>query len=554
MPEVLQEYVYFDSDRPMVAPFGEDGSLMAYDLRNASARFTWFLPLAVSLLLKAFLGFQDAVVNSDGVVYMEAARMIAEGQISQSLLLYPMPAYPLLIAVVHFLVPDWIWAAKLISSMAAALITIPVYALTALLFDRRAALYAALAVALLPSLNDIAPDVIRDPCFLLLAYGSVYWMAKACMTESISGVTGAFVMAGVALLFRIESISLIFTYLLYLAGLSLFTDTRRRFAVKALMIMAVPAVAGVIGLLAVGATKQGLDRIDQLRGFAKHILTGRFLERYQTIYADLKESQRLSPLPSGELYQLARHYMPLLYLIGMLEAFLKSLFWPNAVPLWSACRRWLTADGIPLVVLTIAMHSLLVLIYFLHIDYLSSRYILFCALLALPLAGKGLVMIEDRCRQSKWPKACLAAMGIVFLLLPLYRSVDQGLGEDGVIAATGEWLSGEPELRRMEWASNDLRYFLYAGKPFNYLKEKKQAFALIRLYTEKDYEGIEDLAREEGKDLIILRSSQRESGEGARFRLFGILKQIESPQSVVTIYAAPRILKNAFGPSEESSK
>ena len=544
MSEVLRRYGYFDSDRPMVAPIGEDGSLMAYDLRNASARFAWFVPLAVSLLLKAFLGFQDAVVNSDGIVYMEAARLIAEGQISQSLLLYPMPAFPMLIAVVHFLVPDWIWAAKLISSVAAALITIPVYALTALLFDRRAAFYAALAVALLPSLNDIAPDVIRDPCFLLLAYGSVYLMAKACMTESILGVTGAFLMAGAALLFRIESISLIFTYLLYLAGLSIFTDTRRRFAVKALIIMAVPAVAGVIGLLAVGATKQGLDRIDQLRGFAKHILTGRFLERYQTIYADLKESQRLSPLPSGELYQLARHYMPLLYLIGMLEAFLKSLFWPNAVPLWSACRRWLTADGIPLVVLTIAMHSLLVLIYFLHIDYLSSRYLLFCALLAMPLVGQGIVQVEERCRRTKYPKTLLAAMGIVFLLLPLYRSVDQGLGEDKAIVMAGEWLSGKIDLRQAEWAVDDLRYYLYADKLFDYSQEKQAVLKIGELHAQRKYRAMEKLADKAGKGVLVLRDSKKDQWKRPTFKAFRELKQIESTQSIITIYTLSGMREN----------
>jgi len=109
---------------------------MLNGLKIAPARVGWIGPLSLSLILKTFLAFQDTVVNSDGVVYLEAARMIAEGHFSQSLVLYPMPAYPLLIAVVHMVVPDWMLAAKLLSLFAAAAVTIPIYWLTAFLFDR----------------------------------------------------------------------------------------------------------------------------------------------------------------------------------------------------------------------------------------------------------------------------------------------------------------------------------------------------------------------------------------------------------------------------------
>ena len=94
----------------------------------------WILPLAISFLLKLFLFFTDAVINSDGVLYLQAAQMIAEGRLIQSLSLYPMPAYPILIALVHTVVPDWILAAKLLSLVTAATITVPIYFLTALLF------------------------------------------------------------------------------------------------------------------------------------------------------------------------------------------------------------------------------------------------------------------------------------------------------------------------------------------------------------------------------------------------------------------------------------
>jgi hypothetical protein len=509
---------------------------MHHFFKKSPNHIGWIGPLAFSFLLKLYLSFQDIVINSDGVAYLQAAQMIADGHLGKSLLVYPMPAYPLLIAVVHTIVPNWILAAKFINLFAAAAVTIPIYWLTALLFDRRAAFYAAMAVAVLPSLNDIAPDVIRDPCFLLLSCGSVCWMVKASAAERISGVLGAFVMAGAALLFRIEAISLFLVYLFYLAGLTVFAAEQRRFAGKALLLLLVPALIGMLGIVGLGATAAGTDRIDQLRAFGRSILAGQFLERYRDIYALLKENERLSPGTSGELYKLARHYMPLLYVIGMLEAFFKALFWPYAASLWVA-RRSLSTKGMPLVILMILFHSLLVLFYFLHIDYLSSRYILFCALLAMPLVGQGAVLLEGICRRLRWRKTFLAALGFLFLVLPLYRAIGQGVGEDKVIVMAGRWLSDEPELHDVGWAVNDLRYYIYAGKQFNYLEESREALKIARLMAEKNCAELENQARKAGKAIIIIRTSKRASGLEPNFQRFRRIKQFESPQSVVSIYA-----------------
>lgn len=502
----------------------------------------WILPLAISFLLKLFLFFTDAVINSDGVLYLQAAQMIAEGRLIQSLSLYPMPAYPILIALVHTVVPDWILAAKLISLVTAATITVPIYFLTALLFDRKAAFYAAMAVAVLPSLNDISPDVIRDPCFLLLACWSVYWMVKASLTERMRGAFWAFSLGGAALLFRIEAILLFAVYLFYLAGLAVLAGGRRRFAIKTLLFLMIPAFIGMVYLVGVGSTEDGLDRIDQIRAIGRHLLSGSLFERYQHIYAQLKDSESMSPMPSGDLYKLARHYMPVIYFIGILEAFFKSLFFPFAVSLWIARRYFLTVKGIMVVLLTILFHSLLVFVYFLHIDYLSSRYLLLCALLVLPLVGQGTVLLEEKCRQLRWKKTCLTILTIVFLLLPLYRTTAKGIGEDRIVALTGRWLSSHSKIYQAGWAVNDLRYFIYAGKPFNYREEKRGALKLGRLFAEKDYDAIENQVRKTGKSIIILKKSKKESGLNPHFGYFKKIKQIETHRSIVSIYADPLMM------------
>jgi hypothetical protein len=234
----------------------------------------------------------------------------------------------------------------------------------------------------------------------------------------------------------------------------------------------------------------------------------------------------------------------------MLEAFFKGLFWPYAACLWIA-RRKLFTSGMPLVTLTIMVHSLLVLVYFLRIDYLSSRYLQFCALLALPMVGQGAVMLEGMAVKVAWRKTALAVLVLVFLIFPLYRSVVQGFGEDRAIAMAGKWLSHATELRQVPWAVNDLRYYLYADKPFDYLKEKKGTLQVARFQIENDYRGLEDLAREEGKAVIILRSSKRDSKGTAHFTAFHKVKAIESEQSIITIYARDGLRQSVSGFSGE---
>ena len=84
--------------------------------------------LVISLLLKIGLVAIGKVINPDGVLYIAAAQQYAVGNFSEALQLYPMPAFPLLIAMVHMVIPDWVAAARVITITAMVLSSIPLYA------------------------------------------------------------------------------------------------------------------------------------------------------------------------------------------------------------------------------------------------------------------------------------------------------------------------------------------------------------------------------------------------------------------------------------------
>ena len=146
----------------------------------ADSRHGLLLVLSFSVILKGLLFILklDTVINTDGVHYISAAKQFAAWHVSEGLAIYPMPLYPFLIALVHFFIPDWVVAARLISYVCLVFMLIPLYMLARDLFDRRAAFWASLVLALLPESMRFTLMVIRDPSFFLLFVWAVFLLRR----------------------------------------------------------------------------------------------------------------------------------------------------------------------------------------------------------------------------------------------------------------------------------------------------------------------------------------------------------------------------------------
>ena len=131
--------------------------------------------LLLSAALKISISLFITVINQDGELYITAAQKIAEGAFKEALTIHGMPLYPLLIALTHYVIPNWIAAARLVSIAASILTIIPLYLLTREIFHRQAALWACAAFALLPLSNHLSVAIMRDPLFLFfLAYAALF--------------------------------------------------------------------------------------------------------------------------------------------------------------------------------------------------------------------------------------------------------------------------------------------------------------------------------------------------------------------------------------------
>ena len=106
--------------------------------------------LLLSVVLKISISLFTQVINHDGVLYITAAQKLAAGDLKEALSIYRMPLYPLLIALTHYVIPNWIAAARVISIFSSVLTIIPLYILTKEIFYRKADLWACAAFDLLP--------------------------------------------------------------------------------------------------------------------------------------------------------------------------------------------------------------------------------------------------------------------------------------------------------------------------------------------------------------------------------------------------------------------
>ncbi len=125
------------------------------------------------------------VINHDGPFYIAAAQKIASGSLREGIRSFHMPFYPLLIVFTHYIVPNWVVAAHLVSLLTSVFTIIPLYLLTRDFFSRESAVGACLAFALLPLSNHLAVEVMKDPSFLFFFAWAVYFAQRAIHSKKL---------------------------------------------------------------------------------------------------------------------------------------------------------------------------------------------------------------------------------------------------------------------------------------------------------------------------------------------------------------------------------
>ncbi len=173
----------------------EMGSTQIYDLRE-----WWVLSILLgsAFVLRLYLVFHTYIINNDGILYVELAKLISQGCVSRTNSLYLHPylfnVYPLLISVFQKIFYNWEFSAKLVSALFGSLTIIPFYFLVKCLFNRSVALISSILFIFHPYLVRYSAEVIRGPTFWLFFTMTLWvgWLAITREKPWLFALTGLF--------------------------------------------------------------------------------------------------------------------------------------------------------------------------------------------------------------------------------------------------------------------------------------------------------------------------------------------------------------------------
>ncbi len=496
--------------------------------------------ICISIFIKLvfIISRPNIAINVDGVLYISAAQQFALGNFSDGFALYPMPLYSLMIAAVHFFVPNWVAAARLLSFVSMVLCLIPLYLLTRNLFNRKAAFWAGLAFAVAPLPNKWIMDVIRDPVYILFLMWAVYFAHKSIESKKHLFFLMAFIFLWISVQFRIEGIFLFFSYPAFLLLLIISAFRERIIFIKWISIwIALPVLCGFIFVVTIGMGWNVTHYL--LKSKLESIYHFQVFDNMHRIYVYFKT---LDPSPPfiGQQFggynfaDIVSHYIPVIYLLGFLEALTKSLFPIFIIPLFYKCRRGFKKNHF-FVCAVVIFYLLIVYFDLLERDFTSKRFLAAPAFLLYPWVGAGLEKIFAWAGRSSKPNIFTVVFLAVFIISPFYDCARTLRREDSVIRTAGNWLKNQPEFEKTKIITTDYRVLFYAGR---------QTFS-TNMIENMRYENnpldcfdLELTALKQQMDIVIVRLSAKKKKLLPEFIYYKKTKEFRGRKNVVAIYCS----------------
>jgi hypothetical protein len=491
--------------------------------------------LSTSAALKIILALFNRPFNSDGVLYITAAQHFAAGHFKEGLALFPMPLYSLLIAMVHFPVPNWEVAAKLISLTSVVLATIPLYLLTVDLFNRRVAFWACLLLAVSPLPNDWAVDVVRGPVFVFFFLWAVYFAVKTIDTPKPVLFLLTAICSCLAFLSRVEGIILFPFFFCFTMGLVILKKKERIPVVKGVSTWAAFLVFLMVMALAIGGKGGNFNRLDEVVKKTQSVMELSFLDNYRIIYSQLEEMEKNSPYPTGRqnFAETARHFMPVIYLLGLLQIFVKVLFPLFLIPLFLGFRHSFKRTHI--FILGLAGAYLLMVFYtYVERDFMQRRFLFAPVVLFYPWVALGVERIFNRLKSSSKPKIYLIVFMLVFFVTPVLICIQSVVKADNVIRASGKWLASQEVLDDAKLITNETRAAFFAGR--------KNGTYIAFQGDKYDFSAVEKLAIKEQADLLLIKVPVKKKALLKDFFHYKQLKKFTGKRRDVYIYGSPSLL------------
>jgi hypothetical protein len=405
------------------------------------------LLLMLSLCFKLWVLLRVEVINSDAVDYLQAAQAYLSGDITTALKHYRMPFYPMLIAATAKFLPDLVLAGQLLSVFFLAGVLVPFCLMVRAAWDEKAAFWGGALLASSPYLNQHAADVLRDPAYLFFLAWGIWATWRLLKTGLWRWAVLAGLMATLSTLCRIEGalLFLAFSGACLTGGFGM--SIKRRIAMVIILIVSGPlCLSPIAAWIALRLGELPASRFPELLLVKKNLSL--VVEKYRLYHDMLKNLE--SQLPHGErqhgFFELARHYIPVIYTVGLAESFVRvaspAIFLASVVTLRHS--RGVAVQFRQIIGWVFFSYLCLAILVRFQDAWHSNRFILVPVLIWSLGVGQGLVFIWQWQRQ-RWNaglKRWIATITISLIFLsPALKSVTYEAGRDKNILRAGEWLA-----------------------------------------------------------------------------------------------------------------
>lgn len=199
--------------------------------------FLFFIFL--SLIFSGWATYADSIMNNDGILYLSAASLFAEGQWNEATLIYKWPTYSILIAGIIIITGfEPFYAAQVLNSaLDAGTVAIFIAIVRLMGASRRGLLAAGVMIVGHLWINDMRSTIIRDHGYLTLYLLAIYFLLKDRLTPEYKTKLACVASLLCASLFRIEGLIFTASILVYYGWIHAGTKIQKLLLVFSVLIL-----------------------------------------------------------------------------------------------------------------------------------------------------------------------------------------------------------------------------------------------------------------------------------------------------------------------------
>ncbi len=401
----------------------------------------WVFLLALAVRFYACLA--TAVVNPDGLIYIQQAKAIFYGQwneITGCQMKY-LSILPPMIAAAFAVLRDWVVAARFVSLAFGFGTLIPLYFLLKRFFDQRTTALTLLVYAFIPALAGRSADVIRGPIFwffLVCAFFMVVrhqdnrrpgWMDRDLILACIFFLLAAWA--------RIEALLYLFVTAGYLGCAG--KEKRLKALASYLAPLAVLAVAGLLAAVAMDIPLATLLRLDKpVAEFSS------FAEAYRTVRARVAV---LADAETGSVQEFLDHAADFVWIVPfgpLLDCLVEKFFYPYVLIFlvgFAGLRQRMKGDPRTVYFVWLCISaSILLYFYTLKTWFIFDRFLNNLILPAALLVGFGIANLLGSI-QRRWnfsPRVAGIVLAVVIAAFGLGKNIKPRYDEKRIFPSMAE--------------------------------------------------------------------------------------------------------------------